>query len=86
MFEQYVNKAGMSITAMDIPPEPLARLDLYLDKNGPFSEQFRNMNSTWSLATDVELEAGLDWWTKMVESGQEEKIIEDCETIRKLIG
>ena len=56
------------------------------DANGPFSESFRKSDSTWTLASEDELKSGLDWWKRMIDNGKAEKILEEQEAIRKLIG
>ena len=61
---------------IDIPQEPLVPLESYLNVNAPFDEFFRKSDSFWSLATEVELKAGLEWWKDMVERGEAEKILE----------
>ena len=50
-----------------VPDVPLMRLDAYLDLQGPFSEAFRNADSTWSAATADELASGLRWWRRMLD-------------------
>ena len=74
------------MTTADVPDEPLMKLELYLDINGPFNELYRKSDSKFSLATEQELEVGLAWWKKKVESGEAVKILEDMEAVRKLIG
>ena len=62
MFKNMLANAGLEMVEVDIPEDPLVQLDAYLELEGPFSEQFRNSDSTWALATEEELEAGLQWW------------------------
>jgi len=56
------------------------------DVTGPFSESFRKSDSTWTLATEDELKSGLDWWKRQIDNGQAEKILEEQEAIRLLVG
>ena len=56
------------------------------DANGPFNESFRKSDSTWTLATEEELKAGLDWWKRMIDTGKAEAILEEQEKIRLVIG
>ena len=74
------------MVAVDIPEDPLVQLDAYLELEGPFSEQFRNSDSTWSLATEQELEAGLEWWRGMLDRGEAEGWLADREATRAKIG
>ena len=60
-FTQQISRAGMTKHKVDIPPETLIQLDLYLDLAGPFNEKFRKCSSIFALATVEELEAGLEW-------------------------
>ncbi len=34
----------------------------YRDLNGPFSKEWRDLISTWSLTTEEELKQGLNWY------------------------
>ena len=56
----------------DIPEEPLYPRQMLTDANGPFSESFRKSDSTWTLASEDELKAGLDWWKRMIDNGKAE--------------
>ena len=40
----------------------------------------------WALATQVELEAGLEQWKQKVESGEADKVIAEHEEQRKKLG
>ena len=42
--------------------------------------------SMWALATQVELEAGLEQWKQKVESGEADKVIAEHEEQRKKLG
>ena len=86
VFEDQVTQAGLTIADINVPSEPLMRKDLYLDVNAPFEEKFRNGDSAWSLATESELQAGISWWKRMVETGKAAKALEDAEIARQLIG
>ena len=86
VFEQQLTVAGLSTISINIPEQTLTPMEQYLDMNAPFSEAFRKSDSTWALATEAELKAGLDWWKRMIESGQAAKALEDAEIVRKVIG
>ena len=53
---------------------------------GPFKQEFRNADSTWSLATKEELEAGLAWLQAKIDAGEGEKFLAEREAIRAKIG
>ena len=55
MFEQQLAESGLNLVNVDVPEEPLMKLDLYLDVNGPFNEVFRKSDSKFSLASEKEL-------------------------------
>ena len=59
----------MGLVKIDVIEEPLVPLKTYLDENAPFNENFRKSDSTWTLATESELKAGLEWWKGKIESG-----------------
>ena len=62
VFQKQIKEATLTTISIDVPLEPLMRKDLYLDANAPFNETFRNSDSTWSLASEEELQSGLEWW------------------------
>ena len=62
------------------------KLEAYLDLQGPFSQLYRDGDSTWSLAAPEELEAGLEWWQSMHDSGDAESWLADREKIRSEVG
>ena len=57
---------SFNVDRVEIPPQPLMELKFYLDTNGPFQEQYRKGDSTWSLATEKELSDGLDWYRNTI--------------------
>ena len=68
-FTQQISRAGMTKHKVDIPPETLLKIELYLDIEGPFNEEFRKCSSIFALATEEELEAGLERWRGEIERG-----------------
>jgi len=52
----------------------------------PFEEQFRNCDSTWSLASSDELAAGLAWWQQMHDDGHAQDFVNYREDMRAIIG
>lgn len=54
--------------------------------NGPLSAIYRNGDSTWSLATEAELAAGLAWWRAEIEAGRAQAFLSARELRRKEVG
>jgi hypothetical protein len=81
-----LQEAGFAAVASEVPPETLVSAPFYLDPHGPFEETFRNGDSTWSLATPSELEAGLKWWRTVVDAGGAEAYLEEREAVRARVG
>ena len=86
MFTRQLANAGLQTHSIDVPDAPLMKLEAYLDLNGPFGQLYRDGDSTWSLATPEELEAGLDWWQSMHDAGNAESWLAQREQIRAEIG
>ena len=62
------------------------RIDKYLDIEGPFDQAFRNADSTWSLATEAELEKGLKMLRSKIDAGQADAWLAEREALRSKIG
>jgi len=86
VFEAQLETAGLSFINSEASDELLIPEEVYWDANGPFDENYRKSDSTWTLASEEELQAGLKWWKRMIENGQAEKILNDCKTVRNVIG
>ena len=86
LFTRQLGNAGLNVASIDVPDLPLMRLDAYLDEKGPFSQLYRDGDSTWSLATPEELESGLDWWQSMHDANKAESWLEEREAIRAEVG
>lgn len=61
-------------------------LDTYLDIEGPFKQEFRDGDSTWSLATPEELNQGLDWLRKKIDCNEAESYLKQREELRGQLG
>ena len=85
-FEEICRGAGFDQFNSVVPDEPLVRLDKYLDLEGPFTQGFRNADSTWSLATEDELEKGLAMLREKIESGEAQAWLNEREQLRAQIG
>ena len=81
-----LSELGFANIEVHIPEEPLMQLDLYLNQQGPFDEVFRNSDSGWSLATDAQLKAGLEWWRAELDAGNGDAFMQERETMRKAVG
>ena len=78
---------SFNVDRVEIPPQPLMELKFYLDTNGPFQEQYRKGDSTWSLATEKELSDGLNWYRNtIVDQGKAEEYMKERENIRARVG
>ena len=86
LLKDMLKKAGFSSFSTVVPPEPLVDLALYLDIEGPFSQEFRNADSTWSLATETELEQGLAKLRAKIDDGSAQAWLREREAIRAEVG
>ena len=84
--EAICRSAGFGDFSSAIPPEPLVRLDKYLDIEGPFNQAFRNADSTWSLATEDELKTGLAMLRAKIDAGEAAAWQAEREALRAKIG
>ena len=57
LFTAQLEAAGLTGVTWDVPVVPLMSLEAYGDIQGPFNKVFRDGDSTWSAATEEELEA-----------------------------
>ena len=85
-FSSRCRSAGFGEFSSAIPPEPLVRIDKYLDIEGPFNQAFRNADSTWSLATEAELKAGLAMLRAKIDAGEAGAWQAEREALRAKIG
>jgi len=84
---EMMKRSRLDVQRVEIPPQPLMRLQMYLDAEGPFKKTYRNGDSTWSLATDAELKTGLERYkTSIYAKGEAEAYIKEREAIRRKIG
>ena len=81
-----MTSAGFASISTHVPAETLISPPHYLVRDGPFDEIFRNCDSTWSAATDDELQSGLDWWRDMIDSGSAGAFMEQREERRAIVG
>ena len=86
LFHKQLLDAGLKVRESSIPSEPLIELNAYRNPMAPFEEQFRNCDSTWSLATDEELSSGLAWWKTMHEDDLAVDFVHAREKLRESVG
>ena len=86
LFTAQLEAAGLTGVTWDVPDVPLMSLEAYGDIQGPFSKVFRDGDSTWSAATEEELEAGLAWWKSVVDAGEAEAFLAEREARRAVVG
>ena len=86
LLRELLERAGFDSFEAVVPPVPLVREDLYLDIEAPFSQLFRNADSTWSLATDDELAAGLKMLREKIEKGEGAAWLAEREALRAEVG
>lgn len=82
MFE----KAGFEGTEITVPMEPMYDLDVYLNQEGPFQAEWRACDSMFALATEEELDLGLQRWKKACDDGSAQNIIDTAEQWRTRSG
>jgi ubiquinone/menaquinone biosynthesis C-methylase UbiE len=86
-YVEHMKSSGWVHVETTVPPEPLIRTEYYLNAEGPFLVDFRNGDSTWSLATAEELEAGLAWYRKEIfDAGRAQAFLDEREAIRAKVG
>jgi len=86
LFRKKLLDAGLKSEQVTIPSESLIQLDAYRDPMAPFYEEYRNCDSTWSLASSDELSAGLAWWQQMHDEGRAQDFVNNREKVRDKIG
>ena len=84
LLKRQLATAGWKNVTIEVVKETLQSLDKYLDIQGPFDESYRKSDSTWSLATKEELEAGLLWWKEQIDLGLAEKFVKEHELVKRI--
>ena len=82
MLEAVGFRFGGKIVAID----GVLQGDNYLDPEGPLKKAYRDGDSTWSLATEEELSAGLDRVRHMNANGEMQQYLKSRENLRRHIG
>ena len=86
LFTAQLKAAGLEDVTWHVPGAPLLAMEAYADVNGPLSKVYRAGDSTWSLATEAELDAGLEWWKGEIEAGRAEGFLAAREERRGAVG
>jgi len=86
VFERQLAEAGLKQAVVEVPSEPLIRLEDYLDIDGPFKEVYRQGDSTWALAIEDELSAGQMWWRQKIDDGSAAQYLIEREAERERHG
>jgi len=85
-FRQLLHDAGFAAVETHIPTMPLVREDVYLSVDAPLSQEFRDADSTWALATPEELDEGLTWLQKTINAGEAGAFLVEREALRAKVG
>ena len=86
LFTAQLEAAGLEDVTWHVPGAPLLAMEAYADVNGPLSKVYRSGDSTWALATEAELDAGLEWWKGEIEAGRAEGFLAAREERRRAVG
>ena len=85
-FKLICKNVGFKKFESDIPSETLVKINKYLDIEGPFNENFRNSDSTWSLAEEDELNNGLIMFRSIINTGLIKQWLQKREELRTKYG
>jgi SAM-dependent methyltransferase len=69
-----------------VPKDPLMRIDMYLDVEGAFREEWRNCDSNWAMCTAEELTEGLSKLRGIIDAGEIEAFMAEREKARARTG
>lgn len=84
--EQMLTGLGFTATGTAVPLGDVLQARDYLNLRGPLDESWRRTDSTWTLAEDDELRAGLDRLRAMLDAGTAESWLEEREALRRDVG
>ncbi len=86
MIETQLKQAGFQQRNRIVPINAVLQGENYLDPTGPLKQSFRDGDSTWSLASETELEQAKARVQLMNEKGEMNRYLEERENLRKNIG
>ncbi len=81
-----LEESGFNFRGNIVPLNSVLQGGNYLDSKGPLRKNYRDGDSTWSLATNEELEHALERVQAMNEDGSMAGYLEDRESLRRSIG
>lgn len=81
-----LEKVGFRLGGKIVSVDGVLQGDNYLDESGPLKKAYRDGDSTWSLATDQELETALARVRDMNAKGVMKQYLESRENLRRHIG
>jgi ubiquinone/menaquinone biosynthesis C-methylase UbiE len=81
-----LEESGFNFRGNIVPLNSVLQGKNYLDPEGPLKKNYQNGDSTWSLATNEELEHALGRVRTMNEDGSMARYLEARETLRRNIG
>ncbi len=81
-----LEEVGFRLGGKIVSVDAVLQGDNYLDPEGPLKQAYRDGDSTWSLATEEELSAGLERVRNMNAKGDMEQYLESRENLRRHIG
>lgn len=81
-----LGEAGMEVVKTHVPTETLVPPELYLNLEGAFTAEYRASDSSWSLASDEELAAGLATLRAKLDAGEGDAFLAEREAARKAGG
>jgi ubiquinone/menaquinone biosynthesis C-methylase UbiE len=81
-----LKEVGFRRGGMVVPVDAVLQGENYLEPTGPLNKSFRDGDSTWSLATNEELELALERVRKMNQDSSIAQYLETRENLRKKIG
>lgn len=79
-------EVGFHLRGTIVPVDAVLQGKNYLDEEGPLKKAYRDGDSTWSLATEEELETALERVRKMNADGTMKQYLEKRENLRRHIG
>ncbi len=81
-----LKEVGFHFGGTIVPVDAVLQGNNYLDEEGPLKKAYRDGDSTWSLATQEELEIALNRVRKMNADGSMKQYLEQRENLRRHIG
>lgn len=86
VLERLLGEAGMEVVKTYVPAETLVPAEQYLDLEGAFTAEYRASDSSWSMASEAELAAGLATLRATLDAGEGAAFLEEREAARTAGG